>query len=235
MPPLSKLPHPTIVATRECATEMARVYGDLHHVRWVSPATNIRSVLAATEAVALVLPSTTLLSETQVLRSMLRQTVPGFTVIRVGDLRQTANIAELSIAARTRQLSETCAAGLTPLGTLLVRGAFSFILASENRSVQAFAGGVCVRSLERWMVAEIGMSPATLLRWTRVLVGLTYCEFTFTSLDRIAEKIGYANAAGYVRACRGLLGLPPRAFVMANQSSHTPEERRCGSGGGGGG
>jgi AraC-like DNA-binding protein len=162
----------------------------------------------------------------------LRAQVPDFRVLAVKEVHGPSALQPLSLAARRSRLMASCTSGLSPFGALLVRSAFAFVGEGDEPRVAALAGGMSKRTLERWLRGSAGISPGALLRWARVLVGLTFCESTFMPLSRVAYRVGYSTAAAFTRTCRSMLGAPPREFLRARSSALAgPPQREMPPGG----
>jgi AraC-like DNA-binding protein len=206
---------PPVVALRTLMPRLSLVLGSSEPIHWVSTLAGIRDVLSQTEAVALVVsgrhdedPAVA------AIRHQLQKTAPRFAVLPVGAVPSADSLTQLSTPVRWKRLSEVVCAGLPSMGALLVRAAFALVAEEQRGGVRSLAGASSRRTLERWAADTVGMGPGELLRWVRVLCGISICEHTLLPLARVADRIGYGNEAAFSRACRSLLGKAPRDFVL---------------------
>jgi len=95
-----------------------------------------------------------------------------------------------------------------------VRAAERFVSAHVNRQVSitelARAGAVSPRTLARRVHAALGMTPNEMVQRLRVARAAHLLETTRASVDEVAGRVGYADAAAFRRVFRRYAGESPR-------------------------
>ena len=91
----------------------------------------------------------------------------------------------------------------------------AFVAANLDRQLSlaelASAAATSPRTLARKLAAGLGMTPRRFVQRMRVMRALHLLETTKESIDEIAARVGYADAAAFRRVFRGETGESPRA------------------------
>jgi transcriptional regulator GlxA family with amidase domain len=74
------------------------------------------------------------------------------------------------------------------------------------------AAGMSVRNLNRRFVAATGLSPRQYLRRVRIEAAKRLLEGPATSIERIAEAVGYGDARAFIRAFGAVAGISPGLY-----------------------
>lgn len=95
-----------------------------------------------------------------------------------------------------------------------VQAAERFVVAHVGRQISidelAQAAAVSPRTLARRVQAALGVTPHELVQRIRVAHAAHLLETTRASVDEVAERVGYADAAAFRRVFRRLTGESPR-------------------------
>lgn len=95
-----------------------------------------------------------------------------------------------------------------------VQAAEQFVSANVDRQVSidelAHAAAVSPRTLARRIQAGLGMTPHKLVQRVRVTHAVHLLETTTASVDEVAARVGYADAAAFRRVFRQVAGDSPR-------------------------
>lgn len=95
-----------------------------------------------------------------------------------------------------------------------VRAAERFASANVGRQITidelAHAAAVSPRTLARRIRADLGVSPHELVQRVRVSHAAHLLDTTRASVEEVAERVGYADAAAFRRVFRRLTGESPR-------------------------
>jgi AraC-like DNA-binding protein len=122
-------------------------------------------------------------------------------------LRDTIAAArrEARLQASARALSRGLHADVIPLVQQVVMEAFAPLTVDSLTQRIPLARSTVLRRVQR----HLGLTLQQLICWGRAVAGITELESTLRKVESVAFALGYEDASGFTKLCRGCVGMPP--------------------------